>query len=72
MACDQCCGYRTTVSIRWSLMPQRRYTAIMRIKSDQIGVAIFMIAVILTGLLIWLGVSGRGWPEWLLMATTIL
>ena len=37
-----------------------------------IGAAVFVGAVIFTAALIWMGVTGRPWPKWLLALTTFL
>lgn len=42
------------------------------IEPRQVGLAVFALGIILTALMIWMGVSGHPWPQWLLGLTTVL
>jgi hypothetical protein len=36
------------------------------------GMVVFIFAVVCTAVLVWMGISGRQWPDWLLALTTVL
>ncbi|HET6655341.1 MAG TPA: hypothetical protein VFL45_08550 [Gammaproteobacteria bacterium] len=44
----------------------------MRSRIGQIGIASFFLGIIAVALMIWMGVSGHRWPQWLLALTTLL
>lgn len=41
-------------------------------RMTDIGMIIFIAAVISTGILVWMGITGHPWPKWLLALTTFL
>ncbi|HET6724982.1 MAG TPA: hypothetical protein VFH85_03135 [Gammaproteobacteria bacterium] len=44
----------------------------MRIKIGHVGLASFFLGIIIVALMIWMGVNGGRWPQWLLALTTVL
>ncbi|HET8553166.1 MAG TPA: hypothetical protein VFM97_11925 [Gammaproteobacteria bacterium] len=44
----------------------------MRITLGQVGITSFFIGIVIVALMIWMGVSGHQWPQWLLDLTTLL
>jgi hypothetical protein len=41
-------------------------------RMTDIGMIVFIAAVISTGILVWMGITGHPWPKWLLALTTFL
>jgi len=41
-------------------------------KSQRVGLAVFFIAIILTGIMFWMGATGTPLPKWVLLLTTVL
>lgn len=41
-------------------------------RSQRIGLAVFLTAVILTGIMFWMGASGIPLPKWVLALATVL
>jgi len=41
-------------------------------KSQRIGLAVFIIAIILTAIMFWMGAAGIPLPKWVLLLTTVL
>lgn len=44
----------------------------MRVTTEQIGVAVFGLGVVLTALLIWMAVTTQQLPDWFLALATVL
>ncbi len=41
-------------------------------RAQRVGLAVFITAVILTGIMFWMGATGTPLPKWVLMLTTVL
>jgi hypothetical protein len=41
-------------------------------KIGDIGITAFVLGAVVIALMIWMGVSGHRWPQWLLDLTTLL
>lgn len=38
----------------------------------RVGLAVFVVALALTGTMVWMGIADVQWPKWLLALTTLL